>query len=75
MFQKNISFNLIHEFQRHGIGGDRVEIHFGHDESTPVDPFGKPGSDNPFPDQRFAASHSERGQHSILNDSRLLVLA
>jgi hypothetical protein len=33
MLQENFSFDLVHEFQRHGIRGHRGEIHFGHDES------------------------------------------
>ena len=34
MFQKNFSFDLVHEFQRHEIRRPRGEIYFGHDEST-----------------------------------------
>jgi len=33
MLQKNFSFDLVHEFKRHGIRGHRGVIHFGHDEN------------------------------------------
>jgi hypothetical protein len=33
MIQKNFSFDLVTEFQRHGIRGHRGKTHFGHDES------------------------------------------